>query len=358
MRTTKSTMTHRMDAMKIDNRRWRIARACRSKERDLLDSRSSVLNSVSSAARRLPGLFALLALLLVGCNAGDERADAYGNFEATEVTVSAEQGGRLVRFDVGEGRRVQADAPAGLVDTTQLVLRRRELEAQREAARTRIDQVRGEVDVLETELDVAETEQARVQRLIEDEAATQQQLDEMNGRVRVLTRRIQATRTQLRTIQSEVDAIDASIAQVAQQIDDARITNPVDGTVLTTYAEPHELVGQGAPLYTVADLRTMYLRVYVSGAQLPHVHLGQSVTVLVDRSETENQAFDGTVAWIADEAEFTPRMIQTKEERVNLVYAVKVRVPNPEGTLKIGMPGEVRFAPGEEERGSGGAEES
>lgn len=290
------------------------------------------------------GVFSLLlTLLIAGCDAGEERADAYGNFEATEVVISAEQGGSLVRFEVEEGERVQAGAVVGVVDTTQLVLRRRELRARRETARTRIDQVQGEIGVLETEREVAETEQARVQRLIEDEAATQQQLDDISGRVRVLERRIQATRTQLRTIQSEIASIDASIAQVEQQLNDAHITNPVDGTVLTTYAEPHEFVGQGAPLYRVADLRTMYLRAYVSGAQLPHVRLGQPVTVYIDRDETENQALEGTVSWIAGDAEFTPRMIQTKEERVNLVYAIKVRVPNPEGTVKIGMPGEVRF---------------
>ena len=282
-------------------------------------------------------------LVIAGCAGNENGADAYGNFEATEVTVSAEVGGTLERFSVREGTRLAARSNVGLIDTTQLALQRRQLRAQRAAARTRTDQVRGEIDVLEAELDVARTEQARIERLVADEAATQRQLDDINGRVRVLERRIQATRVQLRTVRDEVAALDASIAQVDEQIRDSELIAPLSGIVLTTHAEAHELVQPGMPLYTVADLDTLELRAYVSGAQLPSVRLGQRVTVLVDKNETENQALDGTVSWIADEAEFTPRMIQTKEERVNLVYAIKVRVPNPDGLLKIGMPGEVRF---------------
>lgn len=270
-------------------------------------------------------------------------ADAYGNFEATEVTVSAEVGGTLERFTVQDGSRLAAQTNVGLIDTTQLALKRRQLRAQRAAARTRTDQVRGEIDVLETELDVARTEQARIERLAANNAATQRQLDDINGRVRVLERRIQATRVQLRTVRDEIDALDASIEQVNEQIRDSELVAPMSGIVLTTHAEAHELIQPGAPLYTVADLDTLTLRAYVSGAQLPDVRLGQAVTVLVDKNETENQALDGTVSWIADEAEFTPRMIQTKEERVNLVYAIKVRVANLDGLLKIGMPGEIRL---------------
>lgn len=345
-------MKHPGKGVKVDDRRSRMGRARRSSERINLHAAASILDAVSRAARRLPGLLVPLVLLIAGCNPGEERADAYGNFEATEVLVSAEHGGTLVRFTVQEGEAIRAGALVGVVDTTQLVLQRRELRAQREAARSRIGQVRGEIDVLETELDVARTEQARIQRLVENEAATPQQLDDITGRVRVLTQRVEAMRTQLATIRSEIESIDAAIAQVEQRIDDVRVLNPVTGTVLTTYAEPHELVAQGAPLYEIADLGTMYLRAYVSGAQLPNVRLGQAVTVLIDENETDLRALDGTVSWIADEAEFTPQTIQTREERVNLVYAIKVRVPNPDGTIKIGMPGEVVFG-----RGSVGARE-
>lgn len=284
-----------------------------------------------------------LILLIAGCAGNGEQSDAYGHFEATEVTISAEVGGTLDCFTVQEGTRLEARSSVGLIDTTQLALKRRQLRAQRAAARTRTDQVRGEIDVIEAELDMARTEQARIERLAADSAATQRQLDDINGRVRVLERRIQTTRVRLHTIRDEIDALDASIAQVDEQIRDSELTAPLSGIVLTTHAEPHELVQPGAPLYTVADLDTLALRAYISGAQLPGVRLGQAATVLVDRNETENQVLNGTVSWIAAEAEFTPRMIQTKEERVNLVYAIKVRVPNPDGLLKIGMPGEVRF---------------
>jgi HlyD family secretion protein len=284
-----------------------------------------------------------LILLVAGCAGNGEQSDAYGNFEATEVTISAEVGGTLDRFTVQEGTRLEARSNVGLIDTTQLALKRRQLRAQRAAARTRTDQVRGEIDVIEAELDMTRTEQARIERLVADSAATQRQLDDINGRVHVLERRIQTTRVRPHTIRDEIAALDASIAQVDEQIRDSELTAPLSGIVLTTHAEPHELVQPGAPLYTVADLDTLALRAYISGAQLPDVRLGQAVTVLVDRNETENQVLNGTVSWIADEAEFTPRMIQTKEERVNLVYAIKVRVPNPDGLLKIGMPGEVRF---------------
>jgi HlyD family secretion protein len=138
-------------------------------------------------------------------------------------------------------------------------------------------------------------------------------------------------------------SIEARLNQIEQQLDDAHVVNPVNGTVLTTYVEPHELVGQGQPLYQIANLDTLELRAYVSGAQLPSIALGQSVEVLVDENAEENQRLSGKISWIASQAEFTPKMIQTKEERVTQVYALKIKVPNPDGILKIGMPGEVNF---------------
>lgn len=336
--------------MKIEDRGWKMAGSFRQ-------DRSTIFYSPFSILHLLPSLAVALVLLTAGCATNENGTDAYGNFEATEVVISAEQGGRLLRFTVEEGTRLKAGELVGVTDTTQLVLRRRELIANREAARTRLDQVRGEVDVVQEELATARTQQQRLQRLVADNAATQQQLDDIDGRVRVLQQRIQATRTQLRTIRNEIEAINASIARVEQQLDDSRIVNPLAGTVLTTYAEPDEMVGQGAPLYKIANLRTMYLRAYVSGAQLSNIRLGQPVTVRIDKNPDEYETLPGEISWIADEAEFTPKMIQTKEERVNFVYAFKVRVENPEGTLKIGMPGEVLFGKeegGDREGGSAG----
>lgn len=287
-------------------------------------------------------LLAALAALL-GCGTGDEDADAYGHFEATEVLISAEGSGRLLAFDVDEGERLRPGVQVGLIDTTQLALKRREVAAQRAAARAKIAGVLAEISVLEEERRAARTELERIRQLVADEAATGQQFDERTARVRVLDERIAAVRIRNEPILGEIAALDAVLAGVDEQLRRSRIVNPVAGTILTTYAEPYELVSPGKPLYTIAALDTMYLRAYVSGAQLPHVHLGQPVEVLIDEDAERLRTLPGEVAWIASEAEFTPQMVQTKEERVTLVYAVKVRVPNPEGTLKIGMPGEVRW---------------
>ena len=187
------------------------------------------------------------------------------------------------------------------------------------------------------------TDLHRIQALTKDSAATQKQLDDAQGRVRTLRKQINASQTQKQSVWAEINATQDRIDQVQQQLKDAHIMNPINGTVLTSYVEPHEVVGQGQPLYRIANLDTLELRVYVSGAQLPSIKLGQNVQVLVDKNADENQQMSGHISWIASEAEFTPKMIQTKQERVTQVYAVKVKVPNPNGILKIGMPGEVNF---------------
>ncbi|WP_457651439.1 HlyD family secretion protein [Rhodocaloribacter sp.] len=280
---------------------------------------------------------------LTGCRNNEATSDAYGNFEATEILVSSEATGRLLAFDVEEGQALDAGAVVGLVDTTQLALQRAQLRASREAVRTKRQGVRAQIAVLEAQKRVALTEKARIEKLLESEAAPRKQWDDILGQIDVLDRQIQSVRTQTAGIEAEIAAIDAQIDQVEDRLARSRIVNPVAGTVLVTYAEPHELTAPGKPLYKIADLDSMDLRAYVSGAQLPHLRLGERVTVLIDENEAENRALEGKVTWISSEAEFTPKLIQTKEERVNLVYAFKVRVPNPDGVLKIGMPGEVRF---------------
>ncbi|MFW5721097.1 MAG: HlyD family secretion protein, partial [Bacteroidota bacterium] len=175
-----------------------------------------------------------------------------------------------------------------------------------------------------------------------DQAATKQKLDDINGKYDVLLKQIQATKTQINAVHKEMEVMDRQIELVVEQINKAKIINPVNGTVLEKYVEESEIAAMGKALYKIARLDEIDLRVYVSGAQLPSVKIGQKVTVLVDKDEKTNQQFEGEVVWISDQAEFTPKIIQTKEERVNMVYAVKVRVKN-DGTMKIGMPGEVRF---------------
>lgn len=283
------------------------------------------------------------AIFLAGCGSDDERSDAYGNFEATEVVISSEAAGRIMVFDIEEGMELGAGQTIGHVDTVQLALQRDQLMANRAALQSRISGVLTQITVLEEQRRVATVELDRIKRLMEARAATQKQLDDVEGQVSVIDKQILSTRSQNATIRREIEAVDAQIRQLEDRIRRSVIVNPVRGTVLVKLAEAYEQTGVGSPLYKIADLSTMYLRGYVSGSRLPDLRLGQNVTVLLDKSRSEDQSLDGQVSWIASDAEFTPKSIQTKEERVDLVYAFKVRVPNPQGLIKIGMPGEVRF---------------
>lgn len=290
-------------------------------------------------------LLGCMLIVLAGCTNNENGSDAYGNFEATEVLISSEANGRLLTFTVKEGKVLEVGEVVGLVDTLQLDLQRAQLLAQREAVRTKTPNVVAQVEVLKEQKNVALTEKARIEKLLQGQAATEKQLDDVNGQISVLDRQISSIRTQNASILGEIDVLDAQLAQLEDQIQRSIVVNPIAGTVLVTYAEPHELTAAGKPLYKMANLEEVYLRAYVSGDQLPHIQIGQTVEVLIDENQTENRSMKGEISWIASQAEFTPKIIQTKEERVNLVYAFKVRVANPDGALKIGMPGEVVFTP-------------
>ena len=230
--------------------------------------------------------------------------------------------------------------------TTALALRTAELASQEAATVTRTREAQAQIGVLQAQLATAREEHARTRRLYRAEAATAQQLNLAEGEVRVLEARIAAARAQAEGARQEVGGVAARTAQLQDQIRRSQVVNPAAGTVLTTYASAGEFVQPGQPLYKVADLRTLTLRAYVSGAQLTAVRIGQRVTVQVDGDEEDERLrFPGTVTWISSEAEFTPTPIQTREERTEQVYAVEVRVPNPDGVLKIGMPGELVLAP-------------
>lgn len=281
------------------------------------------------------------ALLIGACGNRTDLADAYGNFESDEITVSAETSGRLIRFDVEEGDVLGAGAQVALVDTVQLDLQRMQLLAQRNAIGARAPGIVAQIDVLEEQRRLAERERERILNLLADGAATQKQLDDIEGQIEVLGRQIASVRTQNAPLSAELSVVDAQLRQVEDRIKRSRVVNPVGGTVLLTYAEQHELVGTGQPLYKIARLDTVTLRAYVSGAQLSALRYGQEVAVEIDEDATTNTRLAGVITWISAQAEFTPKLIQTKEERVNLVYAFKVRVPNPHGAVKLGMPGEV-----------------
>lgn len=280
---------------------------------------------------------------LAACAMEEPASDAYGNFEADQTTISAETGGRIVTYTVREGERLANGRIAAVVDTTGLVLERSALQARRRVVRSQVEGVLAQIDVLEEKRGIALRDRDRIARLVEDDAAARGQLDDVDDRIRVLDREIASVRTRISTIERESEAIDAQLAQLEERLDRHVVRNPIDGTVISSFAEVYELAAPGRPLYTIARLDTLVLKAFVSGAQLPGVRLGMVVDIVVDGPEGGLRTLPGTVARIASEAEFTPRLIQTREARVDLVYAVDVRVPNPEGLLKIGMPGEVRF---------------
>lgn len=280
--------------------------------------------------------------LLVACNDGRE-PDAYGNVEATEVVVSAQTSGQILQFLPVEGMKLERGAVVAQIDTTQLSLEREQLVAQRAASGARRTEVSEQLTVLEIQRDIARRAYERTQRLHAQQAATAQQLDQAERDYRVLVARIEALRAQRASAGSDVASNEARVRQVTERIGKSSVENPGAGTVLVVYARAGEIVQPGQPLYKIANLDTLLLRAYVSSNQLAGVRLGQQATVRVSQGEEQLLTMPGTVSWISDVAEFTPTPVQTREERADLVYAVKIRVPNPRGVLKIGMPADVTF---------------
>jgi len=284
---------------------------------------------------------------LAACQPEENGADAYGNFEATETVVSAEAGGKLLFLKAEEGQTLKAGELTALVDTTLLHLQKNQLQATLGAIGKKTQDPNPQIAVLEGQKANLARERERVKNLLADKAATPKQLDDLDGQIAVVERQITAARRQAGTantgILSEKDPVLAQIRFLDEQIRRCYVRNPVGGTVLVKLAEPSEVVGFGSPLYKIAPLDTLELRAYVSGEQLGKIKIGQQVTVQVDKEGGGVRTLPGTVSWISDRAEFTPKTIQTKQERVNLVYAFKVRAANEGGALKIGMPGEVVF---------------
>ncbi|WP_372775140.1 HlyD family secretion protein [Mangrovibacterium sp.] len=287
-------------------------------------------------------LLVFIMSALLSCTGGNEKSDAYGNFEADETIISSEIAGKLLSFEGEEGREVKQGDVLAVVDSSTVRLQILQLEAQKKATQTKKINLRSQIDVLSQQLKNAKISQARAHKLFAEKAATQQTLDDVDGQVRVIEQQIQSQKTQFVSIDSELSVLDAQIELAKNQLEKSVIKSPLNGTVLEKYTELGELAAPAKALVKLADLSELDLRVYVSGAQLPSVKLGQQVQVLIDQDKTTNQQLTGVVDWISPEAEFTPKIIQTKEERVKLVYAVKVKVKN-DGRLKIGMPGEVRF---------------
>jgi len=281
-------------------------------------------------------------LLIVSCSDKNEKADAYGNFEANEILVAAETQGKLIELDIEEGDQLKEGEIVGWIDTSTFAVKRQQLIAQKKAKATKLDNIESQVAVQKEKIETYKTEKARVEKLLKQEAATDKQYDDITGRLRIAKKQLQSVRTQKQSVYRELDVVDAQIKELNENMEKCRIENPEEGTVLEKYHEEGEFAMPGRTIYKLADLSKMDLRVYVSGAQLPDKEIGQEVDVYIDKNKEENQQLKGKIIWISSKAEFTPKIIQTKEERVDLVYAVKIRVKN-DGRLKIGMPGEVRF---------------
>ena len=285
-------------------------------------------------------LFTFLILInLVACNKNNDKADGYGNFEATEVTISAEAIGKIEYLNLEEGAIVAPNTQVGLIDTIQLYLSKQQLIAFKNTIASKSGNVLSQTAVLNEQLKTTLIEQKRIQNMFAENAATKRQVDEINGKVNVLNEQIKSIKTQEAPISNEQKSIDVQIEKINDQIQKCKITSPFQGTVLAKYSEENEITNFGKPLYKLADLTTMTLRVYISEKQLNQIKVGQKVTVKIDTQE-DMKSYPGTISWISSSAEFTPKIIQTKEERANLVYAVKVNVKN-DGSLKIGMPAEM-----------------
>ena len=306
------------------------------------------------------GITAIASLLIIGCNASENEFDASGTFEVDETIVSSEMPGKILSFNVEEGMHISKDSIVGTVDATNIDLQQQQVEASIKALNEKTSNVNPQVELLQNQLAVQQSqldnllhERTRIENLIKADAATTKQLDDINAQIDVVKKNMTVTQqqinvrkndiaTQNRSILSEAEPLRKRVAQLQDQVQRANIVNPVNGTVITKYAEAGEVTSSGKALYKIADLSELNLRAYVTGVQLPTIKLGQQVKVLIDQGEKKYKEYTGNIIWISDKAEFTPKTIQTKEERANLVYAIKVKVKN-DGFLKIGMYGEVKL---------------
>jgi len=293
-----------------------------------------------------PNILLAAAFFIISCSAKEDNFDASGSFEAEETIIASEAAGVIKVFNLQEGQTLQAGQTIGYIDSLQLYLKKKQLQAQIGAVLSKKPNVSTQIASLQEQLKAAQREQKRLRNLVQVDAATPQQLDNMNAQVEVLQRQISAQRSALtistESLSQEAIPLQVQIDQVNDQLQKCRLINPVNGTVLAKYAEEKEVAAPGKPLYRIADLSTLNLRAYITGDQLSKVRLNQPVTVLVDNGPDTYQEYPGTITWINNKSEFTPKTIQTKDERANLVYATKIRVKN-DGFLKLGMYAEVKF---------------
>ncbi len=288
------------------------------------------------------GISIALGFLTSACNQNANESDAYGNFEATEYMISAENSGKILNLNIEEGDVFTQAKQVGIIDTTQLFLQREQLKAQKNAVASGIKSILSRIAVYQEQISILKKDKVRIDKMFTDGAATTKQVDDVNGGIQIAEKQIKSVKTENAKVFAELESLNRKIDAFNDLIQKSKIIVPQAATVLEKYREPYEMVNMGTPLFKLADLRTLDLRVYISGDQISAIKIGQTVDVLIDKNKEENDSLKGKVTWISSQSEFTPKIIQTKEERVKLVYAVKVKVAN-DGRLKIGMPGEIRF---------------
>jgi HlyD family secretion protein len=288
-------------------------------------------------------ILVLTALMLIfSCKSTKDQIDAYGNFTSTEVLVSSETSGKITDKFINEGDLIKTGDIAYLIDTIQNSLKRDELKARKNSTVARTANFSAQVDVLLQQKKSIQTDLERISKMMKDGAATQKQFDDLSNQLEVINKQIDQVKTNYSGIAADVKATDSQIAQIDDLISRSVVKSLISGTILETYAEKGESVAVGKPLFKVANLEEMDLKAYFSGNQLPLLKIGNKAEVLIDDGKGGYKKMEGTISWISSESEFTPKIIQTREERVNLVYAVKIRVKN-DGSLKINMPGEVKL---------------
>ena len=286
------------------------------------------------------------AALLVGCGKKDKDYDATGTFEATEVTVSAEQTGKLMMFDITEGDKIEAGRQVGLIDTVQLYLKARQMGATKLVYSAQKPETQKQIAATRQQIAKARQEVNRYTQLVKEDAANRKLLDDAKSQLQVLERQLEAQTSSLNTstksLNAQMGTVDVEKLQVADQLQKCHILSPISGTVLDKYAEPGEFATIGKPLFKIADTDNMYLRAYITSDQLRSVKIGQQVKVFSDYGGGNRKEYRGTVTWISSKSEFTPKTILTDDERADLVYAIKIAVKN-DSYIKIGMYGEVKL---------------
>lgn len=287
-------------------------------------------------------LIFVAAVMIFGCKSKTDQADAYGNFEATEVIVSAETSGRILQFAAREGTEITKGTEIVLIDTTIFHLQKAEINAGMRSVSTRLGSVNAQNDILNQQIANLNINIARIENMLKDDAASKKQYDDLIGQVAVLQKQIAANSTQKASIAAELEVFSSKKATLTEQLTRCSVRSPLSGTIIEKYSEPGEITAAGKPLLKMADLSLMRLKVYVSGGQLGSIKTGQQCTVRIDDGKDGYKTFSGTISYISGKAEFTPKIIQTKEERVTLVYAVLIDVKN-DGAMKSGMPGEAIF---------------